>query len=247
MLLVVTRPEPDASRTARALAALGHQVIVSPALDIVVDPAAPLPAGPFQAVIATSSNGVRALAEHSGRVALQHLPLFAVGDQTALEARRAGFAAARSASGAATDLVRIIAAELSPSGGPLLSVSGDSPAADIAGALHGIGFSVETAVLYRSEPRIRLADEASAALRDGRVGGVLFFSRRSAAAFAQALAAAGLAPMGPAVRCFCLAPSCAEPLAPVTSGPVVVAERPDQISLFASIEAVQPSHSALGA
>ena len=67
MRLVITRPEPDASRTAQALARLGHEPILSPMLDVVLDPAVALPEGPFQAVLATSSNAIRALAMHADR------------------------------------------------------------------------------------------------------------------------------------------------------------------------------------
>ena len=58
------------------------------------------------------------------------------------------------------------------------------------------GFDVETAIVYRAEPRARLAKVAEAALKDGTADGVLLYSRRSAAAFALALRAGGLAPLG---------------------------------------------------
>ena len=238
MLLIVTRPEPDCSRTAQALAAVGHRPIASPALEIIGDTEARLPAARFQAVAVTSSNAVRALAGHPDQDSLLALPLFAVGDQTALEAHRSGFRQARSAGGTAADLARLIAAALRPDEGPVLYAAGESQAADLAGELRGAGFLVETVVVYRAEPRLHLAPAAAAALRHGTADGVLFYSRQSAAAFASALRAAGLAPIADHIACFCLAPASAEPLAAVTSGPVVVAERPDQISLFACIEAV---------
>ena len=52
------------------------------------------------------------------------------------------------------------------------------------------------AVLYRARRAPRLAEAAADALREGRADGVLLYSRRSAAAFAQALRAGGLAPLG---------------------------------------------------
>ena len=99
------------------------------------------------------------------------------------------------------------------------------------------GFDVETAIVYRTEPRARLAKVAEAALKDGTADGVLLYSRRSAAAFALALRAGGLAPLGKGVTCFCLSAACAEALAKVTEGDIRVAERPDQLALFALIEA----------
>ncbi len=236
MRLVVTRPEPDASRTAEALGKLGHEPILSPMLDILLDPAAALPEHAFQAVLVTSGNAVRALALHVDRARLVPLPLFAVGDQTAVEARRAGFAQARSAGGAVDDLAAMAAAALDPAGGPLLYAAGTAQAGDLAGMLTSRGFSVETAIVYEARARLRLAAAAAEALRRGAADGVLLYSRRSAAAFALALRAEGLAPLSDRIACFCLSAAVAEPLTAVSTGSIVVAERPDQISLFACVE-----------
>ena len=63
------------------------------------------------------------------------VPLFAVGDQTALEAKRAGFSMARSAGGALDDLIALAGAELSPDAGPLLYAAGEEQSGDLAGRL----------------------------------------------------------------------------------------------------------------
>ncbi len=236
MRLIVTRPEPDDDRTGRALIRLGHEAILSPMLDIVVDPHAPVPARDFQAVLVTSSNAVRALAARSDDAVPRTLPLYAVGDRTALEAKRAGFAGARSAGGALDDLVRLLASERDAKAGPLLYAAGETQAGDPAGALRSHGFEVEAVIVYRSEPRARLSGVAEDALRSGSVDGVLLYSRRSAEAFAEAVSAAGLAPLSERIFLFCLSQAVAEPLAGIAAGSVLVAEKPNQISLFALIE-----------
>ena len=236
MRLIVTRPEPDGSRTAQALAALGHEPILSPMLDIVAEPGAELPDRRFQAVLVTSSNAVRALASHRQRSAILALPFLAVGDRTALEAKRGGFQAARSAGGALDDLVALAAAELDPRAGPLLYAAGDVRSDDLGGRLAALGFEVDAAVVYHAHMRTRLADAASDALRRNKADGVLLYSRRSASAFALALKTDGLAPLGKGVACFCLSPAIAEPVAAVSTGPVLIADRPDQIRLFALLE-----------
>jgi uroporphyrinogen-III synthase len=238
MRLVITRPEPDASRTAEALVRLGHEPILSPMLDIVLYPGIALPESPFQAVLATSSNAIRALALHTERARLVELPLFAVGDVTALEAKRAGFARARSAGGALDDLIERVRAELRPGDGMLLYAAGKAQAGDLAAPLRALGFRIATAIVYEARARTRLSNAAADALRRAAADGVLLYSRRSAAAFALALRAETLTPLSRSVVCFCLSAAVAEPLAPVSSGPIVVAERPDQISLFAAIERV---------
>jgi uroporphyrinogen-III synthase len=237
MRLIVTRPEPDATRSAKALIRLGHEAILSPMLDIITDPKAKIPTRAYQAVLATSSNAVRALAARAVRPVTVDVPLFAVGDQTALEAKRAGFGAARSAGGALDDLVALVGAELTPAAGPLLYAAGEEQAGDLAAKLRERGFEVETAILYRAEPRPRLAQVAEAGLKEGTVDGVLLYSRRSAAAFALALRAGGLAPLGKNVACFCISASAAEAVAKVAEGKILTAEHPDQLALFAMIEA----------
>jgi uroporphyrinogen-III synthase len=236
MRLIVTRPEPDDDRTARALIRLGHEAILSPMLDVVIDAKAKIPARSYQAILVTSSSAVRAIAGRAVRPVSAEVPLLAVGDHTALEAKRSGFPVTRSAGGALDDLVARVRAELSPATGPLLYAAGEEQAGDLAGQLREHGFDVETAILYRTEPRARLAKVAEAALRAGEVDGVLLYSRRSAAAFALGLRAGDLAPLSRNVTCFCLSARCAEPLAKVTQGNVRVAEKPDQLALFALIE-----------
>jgi uroporphyrinogen-III synthase len=235
MRLIVTRPEPDATRSAEALIRLGHQAIVSPMLDIAPVLPKVLPVGDFQAILVTSANAVRALAAHPHRPRLARLPLLAVGDRTALEARRAGFAA-RSAAGRAEDLVDLAIRLLAPENGPLLYAAGEAMAADIAAMLGARGFAVETAIVYRAAMRPRLAAVAAAALREGIVDGVLLYSARSAQAFAAAVRAEALAPLSPAVMLFCLSEACAAPVRPIAAGPVAVASAPDQIHLFAEVE-----------
>lgn len=243
MRLVVTRPEPDASRTAASLRALGHEVIVSPALDIVFDRQQAIADAPYQAILVTSSNGARALADNPGSAKLTGLPLLAVGDRSAVEARRAGFADAHSAGGTAADLLRMARSSLRPEGGPLLWVCGEPQSVDLAAELRGSGYEASAAVLYRSVARSLQSDAALQALRNAAVDGILFYSPRSAAAFAASIQGAMLAPLSATLTAFCLSAACAAPLAAVTTGPVVVAERPDQISLFAAVETVAAARS----
>jgi uroporphyrinogen-III synthase len=238
MRLIVTRPEPDASRTAEALSRLGHEPILSPMLDIVADRSARLPRQSFQAVLVTSSNAIRAIAGHPDRALLTPLPFFAVGDQTALEAKRAGFAKARSAGGALDDLVSLTASELSPGAGPLLYLAGESRAGDLRGRLSALGFTVELAILYRAISRERLSPAAEAALQEGSADGVLLYSRRSEEAFVAALQRAGLAPLTERVTCYCISPSVAHALP--TRGRVRIATRPDQLGLFSLLEESPP-------
>lgn len=235
MRLIVTRPEPDATRTAEALVRLGHDAILSPMMEIVTIPRVRIPAEDFRAVLVTSTNAVRALVGLKEGIP-KSTPLLAVGDQTALEARRTGFTEVRSAGGALEDLVALAQAELSPETDALLYAAGEQRTGDLAGRLAASGFKVETVVLYRAMPRATLARVAEEALRNGEADGVLLYSRRSALAFLDAVEAVSLLPLSENVAFFCISPAVAAALPEKAGGRMRVAARPDQIGLFALVE-----------
>ena len=59
MRVLVTRPLPDGERTAKALRAKGHEVLLVPLMQVRPVPA--VVAGNWSAVIITSANALRAL------------------------------------------------------------------------------------------------------------------------------------------------------------------------------------------
>src|SRR5512135_2434480 len=97
MRLVVTRPQADGERTAAALRARGHDVLVAPLLR--VEPVAADLSGTWGAVIITSANAPGAIAGNPACKVMFSLPLFAVGRRSADAARQAGFPNVSSAGG----------------------------------------------------------------------------------------------------------------------------------------------------
>lgn len=90
--LLVTRPAEDAEATAKKLRTRGYEPVLSPLLTITVLADAPLPdLADYRGIIVTSANGVRALAERTGR---RGDLIMAVGDHTATRARALGFTVA---------------------------------------------------------------------------------------------------------------------------------------------------------
>src|SRR3954470_12261904 len=87
MRLLVTRPEPDATRTAETLRARGHAVLVAPLLSMQSIDAQF--AGSYDGALMTSANAARALAAHPHAGELTPLTCFAVGSRTAEAARAA--------------------------------------------------------------------------------------------------------------------------------------------------------------
>jgi uroporphyrinogen-III synthase len=229
--LLITRPQEDSERTAAALRARGHTVVLAPLLRIepVVADFGP---GPFAAVLTTSVNAARAIAAHPRVGELRALPLYTVGSRSAEAARQVGFTLVHSADGDAADLIAIVAREHAKPGAPLLYLAGEDRSVDLAAELGRRGLRVHTAVVYRAAAAERLWPEAQRALAAGEIDGVLHYSRRSATAFLRCVDAAGLRPRALALRHFCLSVQVAEPLAETGAADIRIAQRPDEEALF---------------
>ncbi|MDP6343139.1 MAG: uroporphyrinogen-III synthase [Alphaproteobacteria bacterium] len=184
MRLILTRPREESEALGRLLEARGHSVLIEPMLRIEALPDAELDLDGVAALLLTSANGARILA---GRTARRDLPVLAVGDATARAARDAGFETVASADGDVVALAALVRRRLRPADGVLLHVAGSAVAGDLAGDLAGDGYQVRRAVLYRSARAERLSPGCRAALAAGEIDGVVFFSPRSAAGFANLL------------------------------------------------------------
>ena len=235
MRLLLTRPEPDAQRTAAALRAQGHDVITAPLLRIEPAPEAQFDTGPWAAILITSANAASAVAVHARMTELLALPVFAVGRRSAGAMAAAGFADVTSADGNVSELVRLVGARLRPAA-RLLYLAGEDRSGNLAGDLRARGFAVETAVIYRAVAATRLPPAAAQALAGG-VDGVLHFSRRSAEVFVDAARAAGVLEGALQAAHFCLSAPIAEPLAQAGAADIRVAEHPSEAVLLALIDA----------
>jgi len=232
--LLLTRPEPDAQRTAEALRARGHEPIIAPLLRIEAQIDVQIGEGPWRAIMVTSANAGPAIAFHKRAAQLRTLPVFAVGRRSAQTMTAAGFSDVKHSDGAVSDLVGFVTAQLTPAT-PLLYLAGEERSGDLAGELRGHGFDVETAVVYRAVATASLPPAALEAMA-GQIG-VLHFSRRSAEAFLDA--ARGMNLFAVALRSvhYCLSPRVAEPLMRAGAFDVRVAREPSEAALIALIDA----------
>lgn len=227
--MLVTRPEPDAQATLARLDALGISALAAPVMvRQTLDASLPPPDG-FTAMVLTSANAVRALAERGVLEQYRHLPVFAVGDRTAREASESGFERVSSAAGALQDLVN--AMTIARMRGPIFYPTGKHQSADLAKALAPLGVMVATAKIYDMVAIDALPDHILAGL-GGEIGAVLAYSRRSAEIFAT-LAASLPRDRRSRLAMLCLSETVAEPLLEARFSRISLADRPDEDAMMA--------------
>lgn len=233
MRVLVTRPIDDALATANRLEALGHESVIAPLLEIHFGDGDEIDLSGVQAILATSANGVRALARRSAR---RDIPVFAVGPQTEHAARIAGFFDVKSAQGDGEALARAVPGWAKPQAGALFHAAGTETKGDLANALQAQGFSVRTELLYEAAAVDALPSIASDALREGRLDAVLLFSPRSARIFAKCVAMERLQSACEELVTIAISRATADALAPLKFQEIRVAAHPDQDSVMALLD-----------
>ncbi len=230
MRVVLTRPQDDSERSAAAVRARGHEVLIAPLMT--VETVKTELRTNWGAVIITSANAALALADHPAGGELIKLPLYAVGRRSAEAARKAGFTNVTASGGDLADLLRTISARRPDAKAPLLYLAGEDRSGDLIGDLAVHGIAAELAVIYRAVTAPYPPD-LIAALKQGTVDAVLHFSRRSAENYLNGAKKAGIESQSLQPRHFCLSSQVAALLIRAGVGNLEVARRPDEASLIA--------------
>lgn len=236
MRVLITRPEREAATLAAALGERGHATVIAPLFRLeFLRPPAEFGAtlGACQAVLLTSANGARALAEASEQ---RSRPVLAVGDTTAATAEGLGFTSVESADGDGAALAELVRHRLDPKAGPLVHVSGVDIALDLAEALEPDGFEVRRFALYDAREESTLPDSARAALQANVVDVATFFSPRASASFAKLCAAAGLTDALRRVTAIAISPAAREPLKALPFKATLAAARPTRQAVLDEID-----------
>ncbi|MBI1867875.1 MAG: uroporphyrinogen-III synthase [Methylocystis sp.] len=226
--VLVTRARADAECTAARLRELGYAPLLSPVIDIEAAGAA-IPCGPFDAVVATSAKAF----EHTAGAdlaALSRLPLYVVGARTAQAAAKHGLRATLVAPDAQSLLPALSARFSMPT--RFLYLAGGDRKHELERALAKDGHAVTIAEVYAARAAPGLSHEAVAALKNGEIGAILHYSRRSADIFLKLAAAQGLAEKLRAVPHLALSEDVATPLRSAGGARVMVAARPDDEHLL---------------
>ncbi|MBR0657452.1 uroporphyrinogen-III synthase [Plastoroseomonas arctica] len=223
MQVLITRPEPGASETALAVAALGWTPVLAPALTLASVPFALPPR--IQAVLIASRAAARALPRTP-------LPVYAVGQATAADAIARGLPTVVAAEGDAAALAALVAERLDPGAGPLLLAVGEGYGAALTAMLRARGFRVLRRVAYRAAPAESLPEAARAGLAQGMVAAALFFSPRSATRIMELFRDAGLVERCTAIDALALSPRIATTLRSLPWRCIRATSRPDPAALL---------------
>ena len=234
MRVLITRPESEATALAVALAGRGHATVIAPLFRLqFLRPPADFAAAlaSCQAVLVTSANGARALAEASEQ---RSKPVFAVGDTTAATAEGLGFTNVVSAAGDSHALAALVRKKLDPAKGPLVHASGVDVAGDLAATLED--FELRRYALYEAREADVLPESAQAALQARALDAATFFSPRAAAVFVQLVEVAGLQDSCRGVTAIAISAAAAQPLDGLPFRTVTTAAKPSRQGVLDEID-----------
>jgi uroporphyrinogen-III synthase len=238
MRLLVTRPEPDALKLGAVLEEVGHEATIEPLLSLSFEDAEPIEFDGAQALIATSRNALRALKASPVLAEARQLPMFAVGNATAADARALGFATVVTGAGTAAELVAHIVSALDPAAGLLVHLAGDTVTANLARELEAHGFRLVQPVVYRMLPATTFSEDTVEQLAMGEIEGVILMSPRTAAVYVALIRKHHLAAVVRGLPHFCLSAAVARRLQPLGAVPTHVPEAPRLEEVLALIEEV---------
>ncbi len=224
--VLVTRPEPGASRTARRLAADGFEPLVLPLTVFSRRETGRIDLAGVSAIALTSANAVRAMPADLPVLA-GDIPVLAVGRQTAAAAREAGFARVATGPGDGAGLAAL-AAQVAE-GGAVLHLCGSPRDGDFETALSARGVTVRPVETY-AMVATDIRDAELAAL--GAADAVLVYSAEGGRHLAELAARPAARQLLAGARVLCLSDKCASAVSGRLLDRVAVAARPDEDALF---------------
>jgi uroporphyrinogen-III synthase len=236
MHILITRPLTDAQSWRARLEATGINVTVDPLLTIEWMPPQRLDFTEVQALIVTSRNALRALANGPVLAACLHLPVYAVGSMTGADARNLGFRDVRVGPASARDLAQLIPATMSPTAGRLVHLSGDKLAFDLAAALAPMGFRIDRVLVYRSMPVTALGAATVEAIRAKHIDTVVLLSPLTARTLTTCASNAGIMEQCQQLVYICLSLNVADQLKPLGNPAYHVAVQPNFDEMLVLIE-----------
>lgn len=238
--IVLTRPQEDNIRVVNEFTHLtenkkensfcmsdkGQLFLSSPALEIknVLCDLTSLPQ--VDALIVTSANALPFLLE-AAAAPYKSLQSFVVGERTAKDMRKLGFESVHSFIDAAA-LSQEISSEKHKDLKNILYLRGEDISFDFTDSISAIGGrELIQKIIYRAFPIDKISDEALAALQNGEVGAITFFSKRSALIFLDLIHREGLLSIMNGISPLCISASVLECVQSYMDGKAYIAKTPD--------------------
>ncbi|NGO49668.1 uroporphyrinogen-III synthase [Allomesorhizobium camelthorni] len=231
--VLVTRPEPGASQTAKRLQAAGFSPLVLPLSQTRALPVDSIPQT-FDAVAVTSANAIR----HASRALLDRLAgsrCYAVGQKTAAAARQAGLADIVTGPGGAEALADAIVSAEKP-GATILYLCGRVRLSAFEERLGTAGIDVRPMEAYDTVGIDHESGFIRRLLHERTVDAVLLYSARAAEAFVSVASRPELASLFKAAGLYCLSPRVASTLAVLQGAQIHVAAEPNEEALLLLLE-----------
>lgn len=234
----VPRPIEDAEPLSSELRSLSFNPLIAPVLEVDLFDRS-IDVDRFAAVLFTSANGVRALANVSD---VRSINVFAVGVNTAQEARSLGFTNVFAADGDVEKLAAYVSTHQEKESGPLLHVAGTKRAGDLATLLRNDGFVVEREILYEAKTVDRLPTSVTEALAADRLDAVVLFSPRTARTVCALLTEMPQSNPAKKLTAICMSENVATAIQSISWRKIAVADRSDRASMLqAARQALKPT------
>lgn len=232
--VLVTRPEPGASRTGGRLAASGFVPLLLPMTEIVPLPVdAALPSR-VDAVVVTSANALRHCPP-DWVAGLAGTLLFAVGAETGSLARSLGFSGVVEGPGNALDLAELVSDRLGK-GSQLLYLCGKVRLADFEQNLKQRGIVAHPVETYDACPVSYGREEVVRLIGREPVDAVLLYSVEAARAYERLVSEPGLNAMVAPANHLCLSARVASGLQRADPAAIRIASAPTEEALFLLLE-----------
>ncbi len=178
--VLITRPLIQARLYAAELEALEHKTIVDPMLSFEALGFEVPDLSTYQGLLFTSAHAVKVFVACVG---VCDLPVFCVGTHTESVAKERGFTTVYETGGNAEKMVAFVTDHCTDQTKPLLHVRGEHVAKPLHVLLAGHGFQVDLLHVYKTAQATEFSEGTLAALQEGAIDMVVFFSARTAQAF----------------------------------------------------------------
>lgn len=207
--ILVTRPVEDFKRTADNLAGLGFEALSAPMMDFKILSFVLPVFDKLSALVFTSANGIRAIAAHEE---FKQLPCYVVGMQTAKLAMEQGFEILAQGGGDVNSLCDVIEQDYKKRGlnQGLLHISGVHKAGNLAQKLAELSIANDGLQAYEMRKISDIAIEIQQKIVKQNIGGMLFYSARSAKIFIDMAKKLQLLDEISMIPAFCLSKNIAE-------------------------------------